>query len=162
MRENDLVEAIVGLPVDMFYNTGISTYVWILSKQEACPSARMCSLSTPAALQEDAEVAWQQAQGDVRRANRNCHQALRRVRRAELTTVFDAEGKELSRWVVPAGGGAPDVPAGGKGDRRCRYRGFSGTRTSATPRLLWSVRCATSRDRWCWGQRQAEGQTAGR
>ena len=25
--ENDLVEAIVGLPVDMFYNTGISTYV---------------------------------------------------------------------------------------------------------------------------------------
>ena len=29
--ENDLVEAIIGLPTDMFYNTGISTYVWILS-----------------------------------------------------------------------------------------------------------------------------------
>ena len=28
--ENDLVEAIIGLPTDMFYNTGISTYVWIL------------------------------------------------------------------------------------------------------------------------------------
>jgi type I restriction enzyme M protein len=29
--ENDLLEAIVALPSDMFYNTGISTYVWILS-----------------------------------------------------------------------------------------------------------------------------------
>lgn len=31
LLENDLVEAIVGLPTDMFYNTGIATYVWILS-----------------------------------------------------------------------------------------------------------------------------------
>src|SRR3984893_15061916 len=32
--ENDLVEAIIGLPTDMFYNTGISTYVWILSNRK--------------------------------------------------------------------------------------------------------------------------------
>lgn len=31
MLENDLVEAIVALPSDMFYNTGIATYLWILS-----------------------------------------------------------------------------------------------------------------------------------
>ena len=36
--ENDLVEAIIGLPTDMFYNTGISTYVWILSNRK--PEAR--------------------------------------------------------------------------------------------------------------------------
>lgn len=36
--ENDLVEAIIGLPTDMFYNTGISTYVWILSNKK--PKAR--------------------------------------------------------------------------------------------------------------------------
>jgi type I restriction enzyme M protein len=29
--DRDLLEAIVALPTDMFYNTGISTYVWILS-----------------------------------------------------------------------------------------------------------------------------------
>lgn len=29
--ENDLVEAIIGLPDQLFYNTGINTYVWILS-----------------------------------------------------------------------------------------------------------------------------------
>ncbi|MGI2224310.1 type I restriction-modification system subunit M [Shewanella frigidimarina] len=32
--ENDLLEAIVALPTDMFYNTGISTYVWILSSHK--------------------------------------------------------------------------------------------------------------------------------
>lgn len=32
--ENDLVEAIVGLPTDMFYNTGISTYIWILTNRK--------------------------------------------------------------------------------------------------------------------------------
>ncbi len=34
MLENDLVEAIVGLPTDMFYNTGISTYVWVGSNRK--------------------------------------------------------------------------------------------------------------------------------
>ena len=33
--ENDLVEAIIGLPTDMFYNTGISTYVWVVSNRKA-------------------------------------------------------------------------------------------------------------------------------
>jgi type I restriction enzyme M protein len=32
--ENDLLEAIVGLPNDMFYNTGIATYVWIISNRK--------------------------------------------------------------------------------------------------------------------------------
>lgn len=30
--EQDLVEAIVQLPTDLFYNTGISTYIWLISK----------------------------------------------------------------------------------------------------------------------------------
>ena len=34
MLENDLVEAIIALPIDLFYNTGIQTYVWILSKNK--------------------------------------------------------------------------------------------------------------------------------
>ncbi len=32
--ESDLLEAIVALPNDMFYNTGIATYVWILSNKK--------------------------------------------------------------------------------------------------------------------------------
>ena len=33
--ENDLLEAIIGLPTDMFYNTGISTYIWVVSNRKA-------------------------------------------------------------------------------------------------------------------------------
>jgi type I restriction enzyme M protein len=33
--ENDWLEAIVALPENMFYNTGIATYVWVLSNRKA-------------------------------------------------------------------------------------------------------------------------------
>lgn len=32
--ESDLLEAIIQLPTDLFYNTGISTYIWIISKNK--------------------------------------------------------------------------------------------------------------------------------
>ena len=38
MLENDWVEAIVALPTDLFYNTGIQTYVWLLNNRK--PAAR--------------------------------------------------------------------------------------------------------------------------
>ena len=50
--ENDLVEAIIALPTDMFYNTGISTYVWIVSNRK--PAARKGKLQLI-----DASSFWQ-------------------------------------------------------------------------------------------------------
>ena len=38
MLENDWLEAIIQLPNDSFYNTGITTYIWIISKNK--PKAR--------------------------------------------------------------------------------------------------------------------------
>jgi type I restriction enzyme M protein len=38
MLENDWVEAIVALPTDLFYNTGIQTYVWLLTNRK--PASR--------------------------------------------------------------------------------------------------------------------------
>lgn len=32
--ENDLLEAIISLPNDIFYNTGIATYIWVLSNKK--------------------------------------------------------------------------------------------------------------------------------
>lgn len=32
--EQDLLEAVIALPTDMFYNTGIATYLWVLSKHK--------------------------------------------------------------------------------------------------------------------------------
>ena len=34
LLESDLLEAIIALPTDLFYNTGIQTYVWILSQNK--------------------------------------------------------------------------------------------------------------------------------
>ena len=34
LMEQDLVEAIIALPTDIFYNTGIQTYIWILSNRK--------------------------------------------------------------------------------------------------------------------------------
>lgn len=34
LLENDYIEAIIAMPTDLFYNTGIATYAWILSKNK--------------------------------------------------------------------------------------------------------------------------------
>lgn len=33
--ENDMLEAVIALPNDLFYNTGIATYIWVLSNKKA-------------------------------------------------------------------------------------------------------------------------------
>ena len=35
--ENDWLEAIVALPLNMFYNTGIATYIWVLTNRKPSP-----------------------------------------------------------------------------------------------------------------------------
>ncbi|MCI5943064.1 MAG: type I restriction-modification system subunit M [Ligilactobacillus animalis] len=35
LLENDYLDAIVAMPTEMFYNTGIATYIWILSKKKS-------------------------------------------------------------------------------------------------------------------------------
>ena len=35
LLENDWLEAIIQLPTDMFYNTGISTYIWLVTKNKS-------------------------------------------------------------------------------------------------------------------------------
>ena len=34
MLEQDLIEAIIALPTELFYNTGIATYIWVFSKNK--------------------------------------------------------------------------------------------------------------------------------
>jgi len=35
--ENDMLEAIIALPTDMFYNTGIATYIWLITNRKSKP-----------------------------------------------------------------------------------------------------------------------------
>jgi len=41
--ENDWLEAIVALPTDLFYNTGIGTYIWVLSNHKEVARQGKCS-----------------------------------------------------------------------------------------------------------------------
>lgn len=40
LLENDLLEAIIALPNDIFYNTGIATYIWVLANANKKPAYR--------------------------------------------------------------------------------------------------------------------------
>lgn len=48
--ENDWLEAIVALPTDLFYNTGIGTYVWVLSNHKAPERKGLVQLIDASAL----------------------------------------------------------------------------------------------------------------
>lgn len=42
--ENDLLEALIALPEQLFYNTGIATYVWVVTNRKAAPRKRKVQL----------------------------------------------------------------------------------------------------------------------
>ena len=66
--ENDWLEAIVALPDQLFYNTGISTYFWIVTNRKS-PERRGQGPAhrRPRALREDAQEPRREAQGDLSR-----------------------------------------------------------------------------------------------
>lgn len=114
--ENDLVEAIIGLPTDMFYNTGIATYVWILSNKKPADRKGYVQLI-------DASGFWQKMRkslGSKRKEMSDAHIAT--VTRlfgdfteAELVTVFDALGAAPSEpRLVTSNDDMPAAPEGGK------------------------------------------------
>ncbi|MBN8481710.1 MAG: SAM-dependent DNA methyltransferase [Xanthomonadales bacterium] len=114
--ENDLVEAIIGLPTDMFYNTGIATYVWIVSNKK--PAARRGKLQLI-----DASHFWQKMRkslGSKRRemSDSQIHGITRLFgdfTEGELTLGVDANGKRLPEPYVDTGSdGRPVAPEGGK------------------------------------------------
>jgi type I restriction enzyme M protein len=90
--ENDLVEAIIGLPTDLFYNTGISTYIWILSNRK--PTERKGKLQLI-----DASGFWQK----MRKSLGSKRKELSPEHIAEITRLFgnfeaaENDGKPISR-----------------------------------------------------------------
>ncbi|WP_395330749.1 class I SAM-dependent DNA methyltransferase [Novosphingobium sp. BL-8H] len=113
--ENDLVEAIVALPTDMFYNTGIATYVWVISNRK--PDARRGKVQLI-----DASSMWRKMRKSLgsKRKEMSDEQIAEVTKlfgsftEATLATVFDADGKEVDRIVVMEGEPDPAAPEGGK------------------------------------------------
>ena len=88
--ENDLVEAIIGLPTDMFYNTGISTYVWIVSNRK--PAARRGKLQLI-----DASSFWQK----MRKSLGSKRKELSPAHIEEITRLFGAFEEHTTPEGVP-------------------------------------------------------------
>mgnify|MGYP005809439433 CR=1 FL=1 len=114
--ENDLVEAIVGLPTDMFYNTGIATYVWILSNKKPADRKGYVQLI-------DASGFWQKMRkslGSKRKEMSDAHIATTTrlfgdFIEAELVSVFNAAGTVLTEpQLVTSNDNLPVAPEGGK------------------------------------------------
>jgi type I restriction enzyme M protein len=87
--ENDLLEAIISLPTDMFYNTGISTYIWIVSNRK--PAARKGKVQLI-----DASSFWQK----MRKSLGSKRKELSPDHIDDITRLFGAF-KKLSRDGVP-------------------------------------------------------------
>ncbi|WP_027358259.1 type I restriction-modification system subunit M [Desulforegula conservatrix] len=113
--ENDLVEAIIGLPTDMFYNTGISTYIWILSNRKPDNRKGFVQLI-------DASSFWQKMRkslGSKRKELSDQHisditRLFGSFTEAKIAYVFDSNGKETDRLIILQGEKEPAVPEGGK------------------------------------------------
>ena len=90
--ENDLVEAIIGLPTDMFYNTGISTYIWVLTNRK--PKRRRGRVQLI-----DASGLWQK----MRKSLGSKRKELSQEHIDDIVKLFggfkevDREGKPISR-----------------------------------------------------------------
>lgn len=90
--ENDLLEAIVVLPTDMFYNTGISTYVWIVSNRKPAQRKGLVQLI-------DASGFWQK----MRKSLGSKRKELSDEHIDEITRIFGAfieaeqDGKPISK-----------------------------------------------------------------
>ena len=87
--ENDLVEAIIALPTEMFYNTGISTYVWIVSNRK--PAARKGKVQLI-----DASSFWQK----MRKSLGSKRKELSQAHIEDITRLFGSF-EESSREGVP-------------------------------------------------------------
>lgn len=104
----------MALPTDMFFNTGISTYVWVLTNRK--PQARRGLVQLI-----DASALWEKMRrslGSKRRRMSVEHIAtvtrlFSACQPARLATLTDADGR-TTQAVVMEGEAAPAPPAGGK------------------------------------------------
>ena len=162
--ENDLVEAIIGLPTDMFYNTGISTYVWIVSNRK--PEHRKGKVQLI-----DASSFWQKMRKSLgskrkelsRRAHRRDHPPLRQLqggrrRTAECRSSRIFKNEDFGYRTITV-----ERPAAGRrGQRRARHQGQDeGQTRSRTPDLRDTENVPLSEDVEAYFKREVLPACAG-
>lgn len=102
LLEEDLIDAIIALPTNMFYGTGIATYVWVLDASKEPDRHGKIQLI-------DGSDQWESLRkpmGDKRREMVKCH----RVRILEAYKAFESADPAISRVMTPQDFMYRDVP----------------------------------------------------
>lgn len=87
--ENDWLEAIIQLPNNLFYNTGITTYIWLLSNHKSANRQGKVQLI-------DAGLLYRKLRKNL--GNKNCEFAPEHIR--EIVSVYE-EMQEIERSINP-------------------------------------------------------------
>jgi type I restriction enzyme M protein len=115
LLENDLVEAIVALPTDMFFNTGIATYVWIVTNRKAPRRKGRLQLIDGSGFGRKMRKSLGSKRKELSEDGIDeLTRLLGRFEVADIATVLDAAGKEVSRVVVHEGEKPPEASDGGR------------------------------------------------
>ncbi|MCS5692116.1 type I restriction-modification system subunit M [Cyanobium sp. FGCU-6] len=154
LLENDLVEAIIGLPTDMFYNTGISTYIWILSNRK--PEERKGKVQLI-----DASSFWQK----MRKSLGSKRKELSPEHIEEITRLFGnfEEAEKMASRSARSSATKTSATTRSRWSARCAMRlgtwcSASAARPRANPRLIPA--CGTRR--MCRSQRTFRPISSGR
>ena len=113
--ENDWLEAIVALPTDMFYNTGIATYVWMVTNKKDAARKGKVQLINGAEYYRKMRKSLgskrkELGKSDIARLV-EIHGRFEELRHVK---VLDAEGKVISDTLESADKPIPTAPGGSK------------------------------------------------
>jgi type I restriction enzyme M protein len=99
--ENDMLEAIVALPNDLFYNTGIATYIWVLSNKKAAHRKGKVQLINANDMYEKRRKSLGNKRNDIPRA---CIDEITKIygdfKASEVSKIFKNEEFGYAKIVV--------------------------------------------------------------
>jgi type I restriction enzyme M protein len=99
--ENDLLEAIIALPNDIFYNTGIATYIWVLSNKKPSLRKGKVQLINANGMYEKRRKALGNKRNDIpQSAIEEITQVYGSFRENEISKIFDTEDFGFSKITV--------------------------------------------------------------
>ena len=99
--ENDLLETIIALPNDIFYNTGIATYIWVLSNKKEKRRQGKVQLINANSMYEKRRKSLGNKRNDI---PKECIDEITKLyadfKETELSKIFDTEDFGYSKIVV--------------------------------------------------------------
>lgn len=99
--ENDLLETIIALPNDIFYNTGIATYIWVLSNKKEKKRQGKVQLINANGMYEKRRKSLGNKRNDIPKESIDeITKLYAEFKETELSKIFDTEDFGYSKIVV--------------------------------------------------------------